>query len=136
MPLPSYHHHHNWYNFYYLEISFLNETQAKKAKSIVGSKNVLSQAPEKLHRLIISWDTNLKKPIDGHLKRSKIFCCIFMIHNDVNLWKTKLGRGMAYSCRTNVFIKFYYLMKKEYTQLKTTQHKQNIFKSMGIYGFL
>ena len=42
---------------------------------------------------------------------------------------------MAYSCRTNVFKEFRRLMKKKYTQLRTKQLKQKIFKSMGIYGF-
>ena len=41
---------------------------------------------------------------------------------------------MAYSCRTNVFIQFHHFVKKEQTQLKTKQLKQNIFKSIGIYG--
>ena len=43
---------------------------------------------------------------------------------------------MAYACRTNVFIEFHHFIKKEEAQLKTKQLKQNIFKSMGIYGFL
>ena len=41
---------------------------------------------------------------------------------DVNLW------GMVYS------IEFYQFIKKGYTQLWAKQIKQNIFKSMGIYG--
>ena len=33
------------------------------------------------------------------------------------------------------FTEFRHFMKKEYTQLKTKQLKQSIFKSTGIYGF-
>ena len=46
--------------------------------------------------------------------------------------KKKFG---TYSCLTNVFIELDHFMKKEWKQLKTKQLKQNIFKSMGIYGF-
>ena len=52
--------------------------------------------------------------------------------------KKKFGRSTAYSCGTNVFLlstisSFY---EKRKGIVKTKQPKQNIFKSMKIYGFL
>ena len=35
----------------------------------------------------------------------------------------------------NFFIEFHHFMETKLTQLETKQLKQNIFKSMGIYGF-
>ena len=79
LSLQSYHHHHNWYNFYYLEISFIDEISVKKVKSIVGSKKTLATCTKKLHRLVISWDISLKKSksIGVHLNRLKIFLLYF-----------------------------------------------------------
>ena len=53
----------------------------------------------------------------------------------MSICEEKVWVSMAYSCRTNVFIELRHFMKNELIQLKTKQIKQNIFKSMGIYGF-
>ena len=53
----------------------------------------------------------------------------------MSICEEKVWVSMAYSCRTNVFIELPRFMKNELIQLKTKQIKQNIFKSMGIYGF-
>ena len=54
--------------------------------------------------------------------------------------RRNLDRSTAYSCRTNVFHQsfisgFHQFMRKNKIQLKTKQLKQNIFKSVGVYGF-
>ena len=79
---------------------------------------------------------SLKKSIEEHFNRPKILLLYFYDAYDINLWEKTFGRSIAYLCRTNVFIKFHHLTKKQQqTQLKTEQLKQNIFKSMGNYGF-
>ena len=60
--------------------------------------------------------------------KMKYFYCVFTTHRRQSVRK-KNQRGTLYS------IERYRFMKKEYTQLWTKQIKQNIFKSMGIYGF-
>ena len=75
-----------------------------------------------------------KELVEVHFSRSEIFVLYFYDAYDANLWGKKFGRSTAYSCRTNVFIEFHFFMKKNKTQLKTKQLKQNIFKSVGIYG--
>ena len=87
LPLLSYHHHHNLYNSYFLEISFLDETQAKRhlvflsnffyAVSQLLALLCLVTCTKKRHRLIISWDLNLEKSIAVHLNRSKTFLLSF-----------------------------------------------------------
>ena len=83
---------------------------------------------------------SLKKSVGAHFNKSKIFLLHFYNAYNVNLWEKNLDRSTAYSCRTNVFhqsfiIGFHQFMKKDKIQLKTKQLKQNIFKSMGVYGF-
>ena len=79
---------------------------------------------------------SLKKSIEVHFNRSKIFLLYHYYANDVNMRKKKFGRNMAYSCRKNVLQKISSFYQKKQTQLKTKQLKQNIFKSIEIYGFL
>ena len=78
---------------------------------------------------------SLKKSTEVHFNKLKIFLLYFYDTYGINLWENTFGRSTAYSCRTDSFIEFHHFMKKEKTQLKTKQRKQNIFKSMGIYGF-
>ena len=53
----------------------------------------------------------------GKIRRStfqhmKDISIVFYDKYDVNLWENFFGRSTAYSCTTNVFIKFHHLMKK------------------------
>ena len=85
----------------------------------------------------------LKKSIEVHFK---IFLLYFYEAYDVSPWgKSTSSRitsrstscstscSNCSSCRTNFFIEFHHFMRKEWTQLKTKQLKQNIFKS--VIGF-
>ena len=68
-------------------------------------------------------EISLKKAIEIHFNRLKIFLLYSYNAYDVNLRERNFGRNTAFSCRTNVFIEFYYVMKKEQTQLIATQAK-------------
>ena len=45
---------------------------------------------------------------------------------DVDLWEKNLARSTAYSCQANVLYNFITLKKKQWTQMKTKQLKQDI----------
>ena len=56
----------------------------------------------------------MKKSIEKHFNRSKIFLLYFYEAYDANLREKKFRqKSTVYSGGTNVFIKFYHLMKKE-----------------------
>ena len=59
----------------------------------------------------------------------KYFYCVFTTRMESICEKKKISSSTVY------LKEFYHFMKKEYTQPWTKQIKQNIFKSMGIYGF-
>ena len=80
---------------------------------------ILSLRGPKKQKIVFS----LKKSMEAHFNRSKIFLLHFYDACDVNLWKKKFGRSTAYSWRTNDSIKFHHLMKKK----KKRQLKQNIW---------
>ena len=71
-------------NFHQLEISFLDDTQAK-GLSIFWLQKCLVVVIRKLHRLIISEI----KSIEVHLIGSKIFLLYFYNAYDFNLWEKK-----------------------------------------------
>ena len=58
----------------------------------------------------------------------------------MSIVEKKLRIYMACSCTTNLFIEFYYFMKKEQVQLKTKQLKQkntlNQWESMGFHKLI
>ena len=49
--------------------------------------------------------------------------------------KKNLGRSAAYSCRANVLYDFIILRKKQWTQMKTKQLKQDILNHQESMGF-
>ena len=49
--------------------------------------------------------------------------------------KINFGKSAAYSCGTNVFIQFYRFKKKQETQLKTENLKQDILNQWESMGF-
>ena len=51
--------------------------------------------------------------MEAHFNRPTIFLLYFYDTYDVNLREKNFGRSTAYSCRTNVFIKFNHLMKRK-----------------------
>ena len=80
-------------------------------------------------------ENGLKKSIEVHFNRQKIFLLYFYEACNVNLWEKKFVRSTAYLCRTDVFIKCHHFVIKKQTEVKAKQFKLNIFKSMRIYGF-
>ena len=83
---------------------------------------ILSLRGPKKQEIVFS----LKKSMEAHFNRSKIFLLHFYDACDVNLWKKNFGRSTAYSWRTNDFIKFHHLMKKK---------KDNVSKTFGYLGY-
>ena len=61
--------------------------------------------------------TLLIRPIGAQFSEvSLYFYCIFYDEYDFNLSEKKMfGISAGYSCRTNVFIEFHHLKKKEWT---------------------
>ena len=57
----------------------------------------------------------------------------------VFLWEKMFGRNTTYSCRKNCYVKFHHFMKKKEKRNidtgKTKKFQQNLFKSVGTYGF-
>ena len=54
----------------------------------------------------------------------------------VYICEKKIQQSAAYSCRTNIFTyKFYRFKKKQYTELKTKQFKEDILNQWESMGF-
>ena len=76
----------------------------------------------------------MKKSIEVHFNRSNIFLLYFYNAYDVICEKKNSAEVRLIPAKQMPFYEFHHFMKKEQTQLKTKQLKENIFKSVVIYG--
>ena len=83
------------------------ETQASGCNPILANE---THCNDQNPNLAVETQNTLKKSIDVHSNRSKIFLLYFYDAYDINLWKNNFGRSTAYSCRTNVFIESHHFM--------------------------
>ena len=113
--------------FFQFSLALLISVAYRKKRAIV----VNTQSNANLQISITS--IGLKKSIEVHFNRSKIFPLYFYDAYDVNLWEKKFGRRTAYLSRANVFIEFYHFMKKK--KKDTADTKQLKQKNSNLMGF-
>ena len=72
---------------------------------------------------------SLKKSIEVHFSRSKIFLLYFY----VNLWEKNFRGSTTYSCRTNVFIELHHFMKKKNRHSLRLNNSSKTFSNQWIF---